>query len=137
MKNRSFAGSRVAATLFAPALMIGLFDPYSFGDEGREFGLRSHAWQVAAAARQALLLVVASYFAYSGAHRRAPSVATTESALFLLLNVAFVLRDGTTRFAAGYSADTTVVLALTIGLIARGTAIGLLMRNANASVPTA
>lgn len=137
MTDRLSAGSRVSAALFVAALVAGLLDPYSVGDEGGEFGLRSHSWQVAATALQTVLLAVAAYLSNSGARSRALTVATIEGTLFILLNVVYLLRDGTTRLAAGYTADTTVVLALAIGLVARGAAIGLLMRKAGSSTSTA
>ncbi len=135
MKNRQPNYSKTAAMLFVVAVLVGLFDPYTFGDEGGELGFHSHTWQVSAAVLQALLLVVASHAACSAAHRRAQIVGVTEGVVFLLLNVLYILRDGATRFAAGYTADTTVIVAVAIGLATRCAAIGLLFSRANHRSP--
>lgn len=137
MRDHLAGRSTTIALLFVVAVLAALFDPYTFGDEGGEFGLASHAWQVVYAASQAVLLVVAANYARFGSYRRAVSFATIEGALFLIANAAYVLRDGTTRFAAGYTADSTVVLAIAIGIGARCLAITLLLRRVRSSLSAA
>lgn len=113
-----------------------LLDPYSFGDSGGELSLRSRPWQSAAAAAQAAALIAAAVYVWLSGFRRARILASAELLSFVALNAIYLLRDGTMRFDAGYTGDTTVVFMIVVGSAARWGNVALLNRLTQTKSPT-
>jgi hypothetical protein len=113
---------RYGLTVLAIGCLLG--DPYSYGGVGGDLrNYEVHLWQSLAAAATGGLLLLA--LAFEVRTTRA-WLRNLESALFISINAAYVLRDGfATRFLVGSVSDPRVAYLVAAGVVLRAALIAL------------
>lgn len=119
----------------ALSLVLLYLDPYSQGFRGGDLYVIVHPWQRTAVGCEAVLLVVGLMAAILGRPRVTVKIVVIEAAVFVALNVAWIIRDGTTRFLIGYENSIQTAYFTAAGLFLRALILVWLTRLTRVSLP--
>lgn len=102
------------------ASLLYALDPYSWGWQGGDTGFDTYPWQVSVTAFAVILLGAALVGVHRGRDDLSLKTLSVETAIFLAVNVIYLVRDGfVTRSLAGYNSTALPILATTVGLVIR------------------
>lgn len=108
--------------------ILNFFDPYSFGQVGGDLLGEPYPWQRIGLVLSLLLLGTTAFEIVRARLKEAKSFFLGEIGIFVLLNVIYVVRDGSDRFSFGFSSAPDLLFLVLGGVLIRFSIL-LLMNN--------